>query len=496
MTGTRGCIAAGHPVTAEAGVNVLRDGGNAVDAAVAAVLASFTAESPLTGLGAGGHMLVHDPGAGEPVLLDFFVEVPGRGGVERGAELVAAPVYFTDDRPQIFHIGAASCGVPGTPAGLERALELFGSAPLSELVGAGVRAARDGVELTAQQAYFLAILEPILCHTGEGRAIYAPEGKLLREGETFRFPELAEALELYAAEGCEPFYSGDVAGAIAEWVTDRGGTLTFADLEAYATISREPVRARFRGRELFTNPPPSSGGVLIALALALLDRGEAIGVEEIVRTMITAQEARTESFLDGLYEEGFAARFLSDRLGSTTHITTVDGDGRCASVTCSNGTGSGLIVPGTGVHVNNMLGEQDLNPLGFHRLPTGARMPSMMSPTVALRGGELEAGLGSGGSNRIRSAITQALAGMLDRGLGAQDAVGAPRVHYEQGIVHAEPGVDPDALARLEREGLEIARWPDRNVFFGGVHGVHRDPESGELEAGGDPRRGGAVAWV
>jgi len=496
MAGTRGCVAAGHPVTAAAGVDVLREGGNAVDAAVAAVLASFTAESPLTGLGAGGYMLVHGPGAGDPVLLDFFVEVPGRGGVERGAELVAAHVYFTDEQPQVFHIGAASCGVPGTPAGLERALELFGSAPLSDLVGAGVRAARDGVELTAPQAYFLKILEPILCHAAEGKAIYAPEGRLLREGETFRFPDLADALELYAAEGCEPFYSGDIGRAIADWVTDRGGTLTFADLDAYATISREPVRAAFRGRELLTNPPPSSGGVLLALALSLLDRMPEIGVEEIVRTMITAQEARTEEFLDGLYEEGFAPRFLADRLGSTTHITAVDGDGRCASVTCSNGTGSGLIVPGTGVHVNNMLGEQDLNPLGFHRLPAGVRMPSMMSPTVALHGGELEVGLGSGGSNRIRSAITQALVGMLDRGLGAQDAVDAPRVHFEAGIVHAEPGVDSAALARLEGEGLEIARWPDRNVFFGGVHGVHRDPGSGELEAAGDPRRGGAVAWV
>ena len=247
---------------------------------------------------------------------------------------------------------------------------------------------------------------------------------------------------------------------------------------------------------MLTNPPPSSGGLLIALALELLDREPEIGVDQLVRTMKAAQEARTEAFLDGLYVEGFAPRFLTDRLGSTTHITTVDGEGRCASVTCSNGTGSGLIVPGTGVHVNNMLGEQDLNPLGFHRLPTGARMPSMMSPTVILRDGELEVGLGSGGSNRIRSAITQALVGMLDRGLGAQAAVDAPRVHYEEGTVHAEPGIDPAALDRLERDGYAIARWPERNVFFGGVHAVRRDLGDGELEAGGDPRRGGAVAWV
>jgi gamma-glutamyltranspeptidase / glutathione hydrolase len=163
-------------------------------------------------------------------------------------------------------------------------------------------------------------------------------------------------------------------------------------------------------------------------------------------------------------------------------------------VTCSNGTGSGLIVPGTGVHVNNMLGEEDLNPLGFHRHDTGHRMPSMMSPTVILRDGELEAGLGSGGSNRIRSAILQAVIGLVDRRLAVQEAVEAPRVHFEAGIVHAEPGIDDGALRTLEARGLEIARWPDRNVFFGGVHAVARDPETGTLAGGGDPRRGGAVA--
>ncbi|MGI8460825.1 MAG: gamma-glutamyltransferase family protein [Solirubrobacterales bacterium] len=496
MTGSRGCVAAGHPVTAEAGAWALREGGNAVDAAVAATLASFVAESPLTGLGAGGYMLVHPPAGGDDVLLDFFVEVPGRGGIERKAELVAAEVRFTSDQPQIFHVGAASCGVPGNPAGLERAIELFGTMPLAELVRPAVRAAREGVEVTARQVYFHEILEPILTLTEEGREVYAPAGRIHAEGELFRFAALAEALELYAAEGSEPFYTGDVARAMAEWVGGQGGTLTLADLEAYATIAREPVRGRFRGRDVLTNPPPSSGGILIVLALELLDRVGEIGVEEVVEAMEDAQSARTEEFLAGLYEDGFAERFISDRLGSTTHITVVDRDGRCASITCSNGTGSGLIVPGTGVHVNNMLGESDLNPLGFHRHRPGVRMPSMMAPTVVLRDGEVEVGLGSGGSNRIRSAILQALIGMLDRGLGAQDAVDAPRVHFEEGVVHAEPGTDPGALERLEQRGLEIARWADRNVFFGGVHSVGRDLAGGVLEGAGDPRRGGAVAWV
>jgi gamma-glutamyltranspeptidase/glutathione hydrolase len=487
-----GVVAAGHPLTAEAGARVLREGGNAVDAAVASVLTSFVTESPLTGLGAGGYMLVH--AEREPVLLDFFVAAPGADGTARGSELVPIPVYFTPTAIQVFHVGAASCGVPGTPAGLAAALERFGTVALSELAVEPARLAREGVQVIPEQAFFMRILEPILTHYEEATAIYAPDGDLLDTGDRFRFPELGDALERLGAEGAEPVYGGEVAAASRDWVLARGGTHTPADLAAYEPIAREPVAAAFAGRRVLTNPPPSSGGILIAYALDLLERAGSSGVEQVVEAMEAAQEARTEEFLDGLADQGFAARFLADRLGSTTHITAVDADGRCASVTCSNGTGSGLVVPGTGVHVNNMLGEEDLNPFGFHGHPPGRRLPSMMSPTVVLRDGELEAGLGSGGSNRIRSAVLQTIIRLVVDGLDAQAAVEAPRVHFEAGAVQAEPGADEQALGRLERRGYEVVRWGERNVFFGGVHAVARDPATGELRGGGDPRRGGAVA--
>ena len=473
---------------------MLREGGNAVDAAVAAVMASCVTESPLTGLGAGGYMLVH--AAQQTTVLDFFVAVPGSDRRERGAELVPIPVHFTPESAQVFHVGAASCGVPGTPAGLERAVQRFGTVPLAELAAPAVGLARDGVTLNSEQAYFIAILAPILTHFEEARAIYAPAGKLVAEGDTFRFAELGDALERLGSEGAEAFYRGEVAARISEWVVERGGTLGPQDLAAYEPIERPPVTASFGEREVRTNPPPSPGGVLIAFALELLDRLPGPpGTEEIVSVMRAAQAERTREFLAGLYAEGFAARFLAaDRLGSTTHITAVDGDGMCASVTCSNGTGSGLVVPGTGVHVNNMLGEQDLNPLGFHQHEAGRRMPSMMSPTVVLRDGELEAGLGSGGSNRIRSAILQTIVRLVADGYDVDAAVNAPRVHFEQDTVEAEPGIDEAALVRLAAGGLEVVRWPDRNVFFGGVHAVTRNPATGGLAGAGDPRRGGAVA--
>jgi gamma-glutamyltranspeptidase/glutathione hydrolase len=428
-------------------------------------------------------------------------------------------VYFTEDVPQVFNVGAASCGVPGTAAGLWEALQRFGSIPMEDLARPAARHAREGVEVNAEQGFILKILDPILTHTAEGRRIYAPNGHSLGQGDLFRFEELGDALELYGAEGPAPFYRGEIARAVAEWVLDRGGTLGREDLASYEPISRYPARGRFRGRDVLTNPPPSSGGILIAFGLDLLDRLGAAGAEQLVAVMQEAQTARTREFHAGLYEDGWLERFLDpdrldaaaerarrppsfrgeaagpgDRLGSTTHITVVDGDGRCASVTCSNGTGSGLVVPGTGVHVNNMLGEEDLNPHGFHRHATGRRMPSMMSPTVMLRDGRLEAGLGSGGSNRIRSAILQTIVRLVADGLDVAGAVVAPRVHFEAGAIQAEPGIDEAALARLEARGYDVVRWSALNVFFGGVHAVSRDPDTGELRGGGDPRRGGAVA--
>jgi gamma-glutamyltranspeptidase/glutathione hydrolase len=206
--------------------------------------------------------------------------------------------------------------------------------------------------------------------------------------------------------------------------------------------------------------------------------------------------------------EGYLERFLAreaiddhaldigSRLGSTTHIAVLDDEGACATVTCSNGSCSGVIVPGTGMHLNNMLGEEDLNPLGFHRHEPGRRIPSMMAPTVVLRDGQPEVALGSAGSNRIRSAILQTILAVVDDGLGAQDAVNRPRVHYEGGVVEAEPGVDGGGLDALERDGWRVQRWNQRNLYFGGVQAVARDPDSGELTGGGDPRRGGVAVLV
>jgi gamma-glutamyltranspeptidase/glutathione hydrolase len=458
------------------------------------MVASFACEPLLTGLGAGGYMLVAAPGEA-PVLLDFFVEAPGRGADPGArAELVPISVSF-GDAIQVFNIGAASVGTYGMPAGLCEAASRFGRIPLGELVKPACALARGGVELNAQQAYVVEILTDIVTATPECAALFAPDGVLLRAGDTVRQPELGDALERLGAEGASPFYNGEIGSAIADWVSERGGMLTHADLAQYRVVDRAPVRASYRGREVVTNPPPSAGGILIAHALALLDLDPGPpDLERIVSIMERTQEERTPEFLEGLDDPQFVERFLKGHrsLGSTTHVAVLDRDGMACSVTSSSGSCSGIVVPGTGVHLNNMLGEQDLNPLGFHRHPPGRRMPSMMAPTVVLREGAPELVLGSAGSNRIRSAILQTIIHVVDAGLRADEAVQAPRVHFEDGVVYAEPGVDTRSL---ETAGRAIARFRDRNLFFGGVQAVAHELEDG-FSGGGDPRRGGAAIVV
>jgi gamma-glutamyltranspeptidase / glutathione hydrolase len=459
----KGMVAAGHPLTAQAGARVLREGGNAVDAAIAAMLVSWVAEPLLTVPGAGGYMLV--AGAGEQeTLLDFFVAAPGFGaGSERG-ELQAVEVSF-GDATQVFNVGAASVGTYGNPAGIEAAASRWGTIPLADLAAPAAVHARAGVALNAQQAYVYEILAGIV---GE---------RMLREGDLFADADLAETIERLGADGAAPFYSGDIAAAVIAELEPRGGVLTAEDLERYEAVPREPIRVAYRGREVLTNPPPNAGGTLIAMAMERIEATEGVpDAAVLAAVMEDVQAQRTPEFVS--------------QLGSTTHISVLDAEGRACSVTCTNGEGSGIVVPGTGIHVNNIMGEEDLNPLGFHAFPPGRRMPSMMAPTVVQSADGVELVLGSAGSNRIRSAILQTVIGVVDRGLTAREAVDAPRLHFENGVVFTEPGIDDDLLRAA---GRTVNPFRTTNLFFGGVQAVARDPRTGALTGAGDPRRGGVA---
>jgi gamma-glutamyltranspeptidase/glutathione hydrolase len=495
----RGAIAAGHPLTAEVGAAVLREGGNAVDACVAAAFASWVVESPLTGPGGGGFMLIHRARDRTTRLLDFFVSMPGLGRSARTGEMDEIAVDFDSETAQIFHIGPASNAVPGNAAGLESAHRSFGSLPWAHLVEPAVELARRGFALNGQQSYLHGILAVILHHTAEGRRVY----RVQMEGAVLRLADLGDTIERIGRQGARAIYTGELGRAIVAHMRATGGAITAADLRAYRVIRRRPLAVRFRGHEVLTNPTPSSGGVLIAYGLGLLERlrderaGSAAAIAQLAEVMGEQERVRERGFSRGLQRGGLAAELLSGAsvraalqrvrsVSSTTHISVVDSAGNAASLSASAGSGSGVIVPGTGIHLNNMLGEVDLR--GPSR--PGARLTSMMAPSIVLRRGRPRRGVGSAGSARLRGAILQVIVNVVGHGLGVADAIDAPRVHLDEGQLHCEGGNAPKELNRLAAQGYELLRWQGRNLYFGGVSGVEVRTD-GSLAAAGDPRRGG-----
>ena len=509
----RGAVGAGHPLTAEAGAQVLAEGGNAVDACIAAAFVSWVAESPLTGPGAGGFMLVHRAGDRSTRVLDHFVTVPGLGLRRPGAaEMEAVAVDFAPESSQTFRIGGASCAVPGAIAGLSEAHRQFGTLPWRVLLEPAIELARTGVVLSRPQAYLHALLDLILRHTDEGRAIYGRNGDCLVAGDRLVMADLARTLEQLAEKGAADFYRGELARAISRHVRERGGEITLRDLADYRVIRRRPVQVAFLGHEFESNPPPSTGGILIGLGVRLIDRlgpagppGSAEAMAQLVEIMREQEVARGGPFSRELYRGGLARRLYDERslmatarrLGrrlpaaerGTTHIAVVDGRGNAASLTASTGAGSGIIVPGTGIHLNNMLGEFDLAATGGIPRP-GVRFTSGMAPSLVLRDRRPRLVVGSAGSLRLRGAILQIVGNVIAHGLGVEEAIDRPRVHLDEPHVHCEGGNDRAEVERLAAWGYELVRWRRRNLFFGGVSGVEFR-EDGTLAAAGDPRRGG-----
>ncbi|HEV2590514.1 MAG TPA: gamma-glutamyltransferase [Gaiellaceae bacterium] len=513
----RGAVAAGHPLTAQAGARALEEGGNAVDACVAAAFASWVAESPLTGPGAGGFALVLPADGRPPRVADFFVSTPGLGlSKPSGAQMHAIDVGFGGDSEttQVFRIGEASCAVPGTALGLQAMHQAYGRLPWVELLQPAIELARDGIELTRPQAHLHAILDLILRHTPEGRRLYSrADGGRLLPADTVSFPDVAATLEQIGRHGGGVLYSGELAHAIVDTVRDGGGSVTLTDLRKYRVIWRRPVRVPYRGAEFVSNPPPSSGGILIAYGLMLLEQlptgaaGGAEAVAALVEVMREQTRAREDGFSGGLYRGGLAKKLLSrDAIraalvrigergahehapaGGTTHISAVDADGNAAAISSSTGSGSGVIVPGTGIHLNNMLGEYDLAAPG--PATPGRRLTSMMAPSIVIDESGPRLVVGSAGSVRLRGAIMQVVENVVGHGLGVQDAIEHPRVHVDEPKVQCEGGFEPAELDRLEAMGYDIVRWRRRNLFFGGTNAVEVC-EDGSLAAAGDPRRGG-----
>jgi len=496
----KGAVAAGHAKTAEAAIRMYELGGNAFDAVLAGLAAACVVEPVLTSLGGGGFLLARKDGAG-PALYDFFVQTPHQRRPVGGSEFYPVVADFGTVQ-QEFHIGAGSIATPGTVRGLVGTHRLLGSLPLREILGPAIEYATQGVHVNALQAYIFNIVAPIYRATPDAAALYGGEG-MLAEGSVFRQPDLAETLTWIAEEGDTPFYEGELARRLVELCRDHGGHLVQADLQAFGVIRREPLRHRYRGYQVATNPIPSSGGTLINFALAALCQQDIVAggfgstrhLEALAMVMGHTNLARQDGLLANPERHTeMLEKLLGDLAGhpvnnrGTTHISAIDAAGNSASLTLSNGEGSGLLLPGTGIMLNNMLGEEDLNPDGFNRWPCDVRVSSMMAPTLAEDHRHLIA-IGSGGSNRLRTAILQTLSNLIDFGMTPEEAVNAPRIHLERGRLDIEPGFPDDAVVALGERYPDHQLWQSHNLFFGGTHTVCWDGKT--FTGAGDPRRGG-----
>jgi gamma-glutamyltranspeptidase / glutathione hydrolase len=514
----KGVVAAGHEATAGAAELILKEGGNAFDAVVAAHLAACVAEPVLSSLGGGGFLLAHTVD-GVDRLYDFFVQTPKRRCPAEEADFYPISADFGTAR-QEFHIGSGAIATPGTVKGLFTVHKELCTMPMTCLAEPAVALARDGVRMNAFQAYIFDIVQAIYAASPDRCEVYRSRKdrtRLLGEGERLLQPELADSLDALAREGEGLFYQGEIAMQISRLCAEQGGHLSEMDLACYRVVKREPLTVGYREKaRLLTNPAPSSGGILIAFALKLVESldlkryrcGTATYLDLLVRVLDETNRARIDAHLDGsgrcAADRLLDARCLADYRAQikgrplcsrgTTHMSIIDQQGNIASLTASNGEGCGRFIAGTGIMLNNMLGEEDLNPGGFHRWPEDLRMTSMMAPSIVFGTDGRSIALGSGGSNRIRSALLEVLLNLIDFGMDLETAVRYPRVHHEAGHLSIEGGLADEEVQLLVSRYSNHKLWPTLNLFFGGVHSVAQ--AAGGFSGVGDPRRGGVSVIV
>ena len=492
----KGAVAAGHPKTAEAAAEILRTGGNAFDAAVAGLFTATVAEPLLASLGGGGFALTDSPTHGRCVY-DFFAHTPQKPGRN--------PKYFPIEGDfgaarQTFFIGPGTVAMPGMVDGLLTLHADLGRLPLAVCVEHAVDCARSGVEVNAFQAQVANILTPIVSANKNVAQLYG--GGPVQAGQTQFFPRHAEVLESLGREAPRWFYEGEAAREIVKALGD-GGHLTVDDFAGYQTRKRTPLTFRFGKATVHANPAPACGGIMVAMTLAMYERLRTEGygkaealVEAMSRSMTMRKRTRvqeepgSEPVMESLRALGIELANVSavKARSQTTHISVVDSDGNLASVTVSNGEGSGCVVPELGMHMNNFLGEEDINPCGVGNWSAGVRMSSMMAPVIMdTPNGRLA--IGSGGSERIRTAIAQVIIRLVEDDLPAQVAVDAARFHLEESRLNAEPtAVDASQVS------VPVHEWGAPSLYFGGVHVASKGDS--ELDAAGDPRRGGVGVMV
>jgi len=491
---TKGVIAAGNKYTAESGKRVMESGGNVFDAVVAACFTSFVTEPTLTSAGGSGFLLAQKHNQ-KPVLYDFFSQTPlQKRPVE---QLDFYPINFDfSGAIQEFHIGLASMSVPGNIKGLFQLHQQMGIMPFKEVLQPAIHYAKNGFQFSAFSEKVAKMVVPVWENLPKDDFFFKVDGKLLKEGDTAYAPKIAASFDFFANNGIREFYEGEIAQKIVKDNQEKGGYLTMQDFQNYEVISREPTKFTYQGKTIYTNPPPSLGGSLIELTLNLIDKQETSKshLNALTKAMRLVNAKRKTGLDREIRAKGlFEAVDALNMLGNTTHISVIDKAGNAVSTTTTHGEGCGYCAPDTGIIINNILGEADLIPEGFHNWTCNQRVSSMMSPTLVVGKNGVEAALGSGGSNRIRTAIMQVIQNMFKYQMNVKDAVERPRMHLEFDKLEMEPGFEENAVAEIEllaEETLNI--WQEKAMFFGGVHCATRT-DKGVLDGRGDPRREGTV---
>jgi len=494
----QGVAAAGHPATARSATEVMNEGGNAFDAACAAMLTACVCEPVLASPGGGGFFMAQAAG-GEATLYDFFAQTPKHKRAPDEIEFKAIQADF-GPATQEFHIGAGASATPGFVPGLFAVHGDLGRLEMQRVAAPAVRAATEGVKTEPIHAYINTIVAPILRATEPARELFAPRGSLPETGEVRANPDLGATIRALAGEGPGYFVDGKAGQAIIAQANEHGGHLTIDDLRDYKVARRAPLTWTHSGHQLLLNPAPAASGPLIALALAFAEkqapRPDALTLVRIMERVNTARPDLLASLSEDIAPEAISAQIAKlaahqPAHRGTTHISVIDSEGNAASVSISNGEGNGHMVDGCGFMLNNMLGEEDLHTEGFHAWTPDTRLSSMMAPTIITAPDGRLTALGSGGSNRIRSAIFQVTLNLIDRSMAIDEAVAAPRLHVEKcGTVSFEDLLEPDARKALLDAIPQAHPWPERNLFFGGVHAAARQAD-GLLQGAGDPRRGG-----
>ncbi len=493
-----GIVAAGHEVTAQMAVDVMKEGGNAFDAAVAAIIVGFNSEPCMSSPGGGGFANIFTKD-GHSEILDFFCQTPIHKLSPEDSHFYPFTINFGEAQED-FYIGHGSHAVPGVLAGAFKMHELYGRLPLKTIFEPIIDITKKGIPLDPFQHMDIVLLENMMNQSPRATELYFNQGQPLQVGETLLMPQLADFLDAISREGTDLFYKGEIAQKICEDSQQMGGNLRREDFENYKVIRRNPIQIDYKGKKVHTTTFPSLGGAIIALGLGELSRTEEIDgsylsqkhLERIVPILEKMEFTHRNPQNLIRHLELYENILFSKKWGSTTHFSILDGEGNAVAVTLSNGEGSGYMIPGTDCLMNNMLGEAALLPEGYFSWKENSRLFSLMSPTIVSNGkGEVEIITGTGGAGRIPGAIFQVIHYLLDYGLDVEQAVHAPRMHLTEEVLNVEPGF----YGKPRTNGnYTCSVWEKSHMYFGGVHTIQKS--KGKAVGVGDKRRYGVVREV